>query len=531
MPRGNAGSDADSMLRDTLLRMHETAQAFFQERLPANAGARAREYLRSRGLSKETAAQFGIGYAPGGNALLGLLRKKGFREEALEASGLVGKAEDRPDFYDRFRERLTFPIHNETGRVIAFGGRAMQAERQPKYLNSPETAIYKKNAVLYNLGRARAAMRQENRVVLVEGYMDVIGVCKAGVANAVATCGTALTPQQVRALRRHVDTVTVNFDSDEARPERSRALHRDAAARGRQRARARIARRQRPRRFLRGPRRRGVQETTRTRAAPLHLVDRPDAPAVRHGHVRRARRRFRAHAADDQSAAGRYPPSSGRIRVGRSAGRRAQLGPGNVCGAPATGAALRLPRAATPTVSRPPSACCCIFSPARPKRAARCSAMPWRSQPKTEWPAGKRWRRWPPFTKTRRIPVLGGRRAARRTRPRPPGEARLRQRTALLPHSTKARKHSKRCGVKTGSAATAPCATPSPKRNSRATAPPRSNCCATRSTSNASSACPPPRGGSAGGRLRRDPETSFCIFSRNLLKSIWFFLVIYFDAL
>ena len=216
MPRGNAGSDADSMLRDTLLRMHETAQAFFQERLPANVGARAREYLRSRGLSKETAAQFGIGYAPGGNALLALLRKKGFREEALEASGLVGKAEDRPDFYDRFRERLTFPIHNETGRVIAFGGRAMQAERQPKYLNSPETAIYKKNAVLYNLGRARAAMRQENRVVLVEGYMDVIGVCKAGVANAVATCGTALTPQQVRALRRHVDTVTVNFDSDEA---------------------------------------------------------------------------------------------------------------------------------------------------------------------------------------------------------------------------------------------------------------------------------------------------------------------------
>ncbi len=216
MPQRSAGSDADSTLRDTLLRMHETAQSFFRERLLSNAGARAREYLRSRGLSQEAAAQFGIGYAPGGNALLNLLRKQGFQAEALEASGLIGKAEDRPDRYDRFRERLIFPIHNETGRVIGFGGRAMQAERRPKYLNSPETAIYKKNTVLYNLGRARAAMRQENRAVLVEGYMDVIGVWKAGVANAVATCGTALTQQQVRAMRRHVDTVTVNFDSDQA---------------------------------------------------------------------------------------------------------------------------------------------------------------------------------------------------------------------------------------------------------------------------------------------------------------------------
>ena len=214
MPKRSAGADSNSELRDTLLSIHETAQAFFRERLQANAGAR--EYLRSRGLSQETAAQFGLGYAPGGNALLGLLRNKGFKAEALEASGLIGKAEDPPDFYDRFRERLIFPIRNETGRVIAFGGRAMRAERQPKYLNSPETAIYKKNTVLYNLDRARAAMRRENRAVLVEGYMDVIGVWKAGAENAAATCGTALTQQQVRALRRHVDTVVVNFDSDQA---------------------------------------------------------------------------------------------------------------------------------------------------------------------------------------------------------------------------------------------------------------------------------------------------------------------------
>ena len=216
MPKrsAGAGSDADSALRDTLLRIHETAQEFFRERL--QAGARAQEYLRSRGLAQKAAVEFGVGYAPGGNALLDLLRKKGFKAEALQASGLIGKAEDRPEFYDRFRERLIFPIRNETGRVIAFGGRAMQADRQPKYLNSPETAIYKKNTVLYNLGRARAAMRRENRAVLVEGYMDVIGVWQAGVENAAATCGTALTQQQVRALRRHVDTVVVNFDSDQA---------------------------------------------------------------------------------------------------------------------------------------------------------------------------------------------------------------------------------------------------------------------------------------------------------------------------
>lgn len=216
MPKRNAGSDAESKLRDSLMDLQEIGQEFFVAQLRANAGRQAREYLQSRGLSDETVEQFGVGYAPAGNALLGLMRKRGFDAAAILAAGLIGKSEDRDEHYDRFRDRLMFPIHNEVGRVIAFGGRSLQADRQPKYLNSPETNVYKKTTVLYNLSRAKASMRKQELVVLVEGYMDVIGVWRAGVTNAVATCGTALTQQQVRSMRRHVNTVVVNFDSDRA---------------------------------------------------------------------------------------------------------------------------------------------------------------------------------------------------------------------------------------------------------------------------------------------------------------------------
>ena len=134
----------------------------------------------------------------------------------MEASGLVRRRSEGSGFYDAFRGRLMFPIHNESGKVIAFGARAMRPDDQPKYLNSPETPIYRKTSTLYNLHRARDAMRKANRAVLVEGYMDVIGVHAAGVKEAVASCGTALTNPQVRAIHRHADTVVVNFDADSA---------------------------------------------------------------------------------------------------------------------------------------------------------------------------------------------------------------------------------------------------------------------------------------------------------------------------
>ena len=123
---------------------------------------------------------------------------------------------DDGSFYDYFRNRLMFPIHSESGKIIGFGGRALADDDNPKYLNSPETPIYKKSHVLYNLHRAKEAIRKEERAVLVEGYMDVIGVTAAGFRPVVASCGTALTQDQVRALKRHTEKIIVNFDPDAA---------------------------------------------------------------------------------------------------------------------------------------------------------------------------------------------------------------------------------------------------------------------------------------------------------------------------
>jgi DNA primase len=131
----------------------------------------------------------------------------------MDQAGLVGKRQDG-SLYDRFRNRLMFPIHNESGKIIGFGGRALAADDEPKYLNSPETPIYKKSYVLYNLHRAKEAIRKEDRVILVEGYMDAIGVTAAGFRGVVASCGTALTAQQVQALKRHTQKIAVNFDPD-----------------------------------------------------------------------------------------------------------------------------------------------------------------------------------------------------------------------------------------------------------------------------------------------------------------------------
>lgn len=219
IPRRGSGdqTDAESKLRAALYRMHELAQQYFQSELQSPRGASARSYLEQRGLSAEAIAKFGLGYAPAaGNNLLGRFQQEGMSVEQMESSGLVSARREGPGFYDRFRDRLMFPIAGDSGRLIAFAGRALQADQQPKYLNSPETPIYKKSAVLYNFHAAKPAMRQHNRVVLVEGYMDVIGVAGAGVAEVVASCGTALTSQQARMVHPHAETVVVNFDADQA---------------------------------------------------------------------------------------------------------------------------------------------------------------------------------------------------------------------------------------------------------------------------------------------------------------------------
>src|SRR5688572_2311712 len=214
MPQRSQFADEDARLRNALTAMHEAAQENFRANLDSQAGEAARAYLARRGVSRATIDEFGLGYSDrSGRALLKLLQARGFPAALIEQSGLVRKRDDGT-FYDYFRNRLMFPIHNETGKIIGYGGRALAAEDNPKYLNSPETFIYKKSYVLYNLHRAKDPIRKEDRAILVEGYMDAIGVTAAGFGAVVASCGTSLTQQQVRSLRRSSEKIVVNFDPD-----------------------------------------------------------------------------------------------------------------------------------------------------------------------------------------------------------------------------------------------------------------------------------------------------------------------------
>jgi len=216
--------------RGALVEMHRDAAAFFVRQLREGAeGHVAAAYLEERGLDREALARFGLGYAPSsGDALLRHLKQK-FSEKLLDTSGLFSR--DQRDqgggrLFDRFRRRVMFPITNESGKIIAFGGRAM-GDDMPKYLNSPETPIYSKSHVLYHLDRAKQALRQSDFGILVEGYMDAIAVARAGISNVVASCGTSLAEPQIRLLRRFTRRVVVNYDPDSAgqtATERSLAL-------------------------------------------------------------------------------------------------------------------------------------------------------------------------------------------------------------------------------------------------------------------------------------------------------------------
>lgn len=214
MPKRSGYADEDSKLRGALLAMHEQAAENFRDNLKSQSGEAARSYIAKRGLAPETVEHFGLGYSDrSGRALVRLFEQRGFPVAQMEESGLVGKRQDG-SLYDRFRNRLMFPIHNESGKIIGFGGRALSPDDEPKYLNSPETPIYKKSHVLYNLHRAKESVRKDDRAILVEGYMDAIGVTAAGFRNVVASCGTALTAQQVQAIKRHSHRIAVNFDPD-----------------------------------------------------------------------------------------------------------------------------------------------------------------------------------------------------------------------------------------------------------------------------------------------------------------------------
>ncbi len=216
----------ENQQRAALVEMHREAQAFFAKQLESTPeGKLAQAYLEDRGLDKDAITRFGIGYAPsGGDALLRILKAK-YPEKLLSESGLVSR-DQSGRMFDRFRRRITFPISNEAGKIVAFGCRAL-GDDQPKYLNSPETPIYSKSNVLYHLDRAKDAMRRQDFAVLVEGYMDAIAVARAGISNVVASCGTSLAEPQIKLLRRFTKRVVVNYDPDmagQAATERSLVL-------------------------------------------------------------------------------------------------------------------------------------------------------------------------------------------------------------------------------------------------------------------------------------------------------------------
>jgi DNA primase len=215
MPQRTEQTDREERLRNAIFRMNEIAQRVFRQTLLSGQGAEARAYVKGRAVSAETAEEFGIGLADrSGNTVTQALQREGFSGEFLEKSGLSIKRSEGEGFFDRFRGRLMFPIQNESGKIVGFAGRVLAKGDEPKYLNSPETEVYKKSRVLYNIHRAREAARKEGRFVLVEGYMDVIGLSAAGLGEAVASCGTSLTNDQVRLMKRFADKVTVNFDPD-----------------------------------------------------------------------------------------------------------------------------------------------------------------------------------------------------------------------------------------------------------------------------------------------------------------------------
>ena len=222
---------AEHRERARLIELHDQASAWFEEQLKSPEGAQAREYLAGRGLSADGIARFRIGYAPDSSSALRqhLERtaapeqgKAGELARLLRVAGLFTSKEQEDGgqgpLYPRFRKRITFPIANEGGRVIAFTARALESgdKAGPKYLNSPETPLYSKGQVLFNLHNARQPIRQLNFALLVEGQMDCISVSLAGIANVLATSGTAFTEAQVRLLGRYTKRVIVNFDPDTA---------------------------------------------------------------------------------------------------------------------------------------------------------------------------------------------------------------------------------------------------------------------------------------------------------------------------
>ncbi len=217
MPARDEREEARHEARRSLYDVMEQAAAYFEAALAHNVGARARGYLFERGVSAQSQQRFRIGFAPDTrNGLKEHLAQNGVSAQEMVDAGLVIVREEDPLPFDRFRNRVMFPIQDFRGRIVAFGGRALSADMPAKYLNSPETALFKKRLTLYNGERARTAAREGKPVIVVEGYLDVIGAVAAGFEGTVAPLGTALTEDHVQLLWRMADTPVLCFDGDDA---------------------------------------------------------------------------------------------------------------------------------------------------------------------------------------------------------------------------------------------------------------------------------------------------------------------------
>jgi len=217
IPLPRDGSRADGELADELYRANELAAKYFCHMLRQEVGGPGLRYLHERGLSDETIDRFAVGYAPAGwSSFLEVAGRRGFTPAILEKAGLALASRQGSGHYDRFRDRITFTIANASGRAIGFGARALKPEEEPKYLNSPETAIYHKSSVLYGLSHTREEIRRRDGVAVVEGYMDLLSLVQGGVGAVVATSGTALTAQHCRVLGRYAHRIALLFDGDAA---------------------------------------------------------------------------------------------------------------------------------------------------------------------------------------------------------------------------------------------------------------------------------------------------------------------------
>ena len=217
LPKPDARDEAREDQRTRLLALMEEAAKFFETALTSAAGADARRYIDKRGLKRETLATFRLGYAPNSrSAIKDHLAKAGYTLEEMTLSGMLIAGDDIPVAYDRFRHRVMFPIADAKGRIVAFGGRALDPDQNAKYLNSPETPLFHKGHLLFNAHRARTAAHDKDRVIAVEGYMDAISMSEAGFAETVAPLGTALTEDQLQLLWRMSAEPILCFDGDGA---------------------------------------------------------------------------------------------------------------------------------------------------------------------------------------------------------------------------------------------------------------------------------------------------------------------------